>query len=186
MSVLGERLDERIVHESEAQRVIAFRHGHANPLLGVRVEVHEPGRLRLDLLRVRQLPVHPEAQRDGRGIFRALPRQADLELVVGVEVEAVRRLDVARIEPAEVLEAQAVLHFDRLRQRHRRRSPARQSARRRTGTSPSAPERRSGRRRCCRSRRPNRRSESSCRRETRSRAGRGSCSCTRPGSNAAR
>ena len=77
----------------------------------------EAGRLGFDLLRVRQLAVHPEAQGDGRGIFRALPRQANLELVVGVEIEAVRRLDVARIEPAQVLEAQAVLDFNRLRQR---------------------------------------------------------------------
>ena len=77
----------------------------------------ETGRLGLDLDGVRQPPIDPEAQGDGRGIFRTLPRQADLEIVVGVEVEPVCRLDVARIDPAEVLEAQAVLDFDRFRQR---------------------------------------------------------------------
>ena len=182
----GERLDERVVDESEAERVIAFGDRDADLLFRVRVEVDEARRLGFDLLRVRQLAIHPEAQRDGRGILRALPGQSDLELVVGVEIETVRRLDVARIEPAQILEAQAVLRLQSASAAARRRSPARRSARRRTGISPSARATRSGRRRCCRTRRPNRRSGSSCRRGTRSRGDRGSCSCTRPGSAAAR
>ena len=62
----------------------------------------------------------PSTQRPsvtGAASFAALPGQADLELVVGIEVEAVGRLDVARIDAAQILEAQAVLDLDRLGQR---------------------------------------------------------------------
>ncbi len=110
--VLRERLDEGIVDEPEAKRVIALGHGHADPLLGVRVEVDESRRLRLDLGGIGQLAVDPETQRHRRRVLGTLAWQSELELVVGIEIEAVRGFDVARIEPAEVLEAQAVLDFE--------------------------------------------------------------------------
>ena len=100
--------------------MIALGHGHADPLLGVRVEVDESRRLRLDLGGIGQLAIDPQTQRHRRRVRRTLAWQSELELVVGIEIEAVRGFDVARIEPAEVLEAQAVLDFDRFRQRHGR------------------------------------------------------------------
>ena len=117
-----QRLDERIVDEAQTQRVIAFRHRHADRLFRERIEVDEPRGLGLDALGMRQFAVHPQAQGDRGGIGRALPWQPDLELVVGIEIEAVRRLDVARIDAAQILEAEAVLDLNRLGQgfgRHR-------------------------------------------------------------------
>ena len=64
--LLRQRLDERIVDEPEAQRVIAFGNRDADALLGKRVEIDEAGRLGLDRHGVGQLPVHPEAERDRR------------------------------------------------------------------------------------------------------------------------
>ena len=119
--LLGERLHEIVVDEAEANVMVAFRQRHPDRFLGVRIEIHQARRLGLDDLRLDQLSVHPDTEGHGLGggepLARPLARQANAEVVVGVEVDAVCRLHIARIDSAEILEPEAVLDLNRLRQR---------------------------------------------------------------------
>ena len=120
---VGPTVSSHAVDEPEAQRVIALRDWNPDALLGEGVEIHQSRRPGLDLEGLHQLSVHPQAKCHRSRILRALTGETDLQLVVRVEVEAMGRFDVARINAAQVLEAEAVLDLDRLGQRSGRDRP---------------------------------------------------------------
>ena len=98
--------------------MIAFRQIEPELFFGIRIEVHESRRLRLDGLGRQQRAVHPESELHRRAstpsTSRTFAGQTEAHDVLAGELNAVLRFDRAAIGPADSLLAREIADLQRL------------------------------------------------------------------------